>query len=839
MKIKQFSIFNPENLEESLQQGEYYIWTVHFADGTSQKVKITSDELTQADLEKHFGKPVKDIDYNWGIQGGGMGDDSNFNRQYHSDQDRIEQQTRDSNATKNRFEEEVPSSANSDPERRRDEWRKNAPALNDPSRPERKEYAPFNHDEWMRTSKKMEGYHSNTIGAIADAEVPVVGDTIRTRKMQMEGKVEKVEGRTVFFRVGDGRLMKTSVNNTIVIQKLADEDHEMVESELNEISNALLTKYKSVAGKSASSADAMGDIKTGNKRFSGIVKATNKQFANDAKKATAAVKEGSVIREFHDESAEDELKFLASEWYSATDDYVYAASIEAELKKLGWVASYGDENPYIVILKNAKTGATIKYTSEDLDIGDGVNEGGMGGLNRCAPAVDVSYEKVLNRNPQTKYSKVVGEDTVLDEVTAKWLEEQQLNELSRNTLKRYSAAAGRSMGNDMNDARSAMSTADDYRRHGNDARGDKWDDERNWLDARAEKRAGNIANATTKIARKIDELSVGTLKNYAGKARSTKPEHDRVKTVNHIRGYHKANDRIASKTGDRREHPTYEGRLEEFLNLDEKDSFADILNKQHAADQAAKPKPATKEIPYHNWKIRYRPAAQAGDKVAWQVMDKNGEIKHKGESMSDRDAVGDAEEWINQGGGTKQASSSNVTIDFNVDFAKQFAPGGEQFHASIDTDNGVPILILSTMPQKGLKNSHIRTQADKTTSGTTRLPVITMSAKEANASGLQPNGRYILGDKDPIDNDTAMFPLIYQGTVQGKGDMMKMGKPGLTVAHPREAMHESGTLSGMEEVPFSELVRDTIATHGLRWAVEYYVKKHKIPAKQFRIYAGI
>jgi hypothetical protein len=43
-----------------------------------------------------------------------------------------------------------------------------------------------------------------------------------------------------------------------------------------------------------------------------------------------------------------------------------------------------------------------------------------------------------------------------------------------------------------------------------------------------------------------------------------------------------------------------------------------------------------------------------------------------------------------------------------------------------------------------------------------------------------------LGDKIPVDDNTAMFPLIYQGTVQGKGDMVKMGKPGLTVAHNRD-----------------------------------------------------
>lgn len=53
---------------------------------------------------------------------------------------------------------------------------------------------------------------------------------------------------------------------------------------ITELSNELLGKYKSAAGKSASDADKKGDYATGNKRFSGIIKATKKQFDNDAKK---------------------------------------------------------------------------------------------------------------------------------------------------------------------------------------------------------------------------------------------------------------------------------------------------------------------------------------------------------------------------------------------------------------------------------------------------------------------------------------------------------------------------------------------------------------------------
>lgn len=53
---------------------------------------------------------------------------------------------------------------------------------------------------------------------------------------------------------------------------------------LNELSTDKLAKYKTAAGADATKSDQEGNFKRGDKRFSGIVKATNKQFANDAKK---------------------------------------------------------------------------------------------------------------------------------------------------------------------------------------------------------------------------------------------------------------------------------------------------------------------------------------------------------------------------------------------------------------------------------------------------------------------------------------------------------------------------------------------------------------------------
>jgi len=63
-------------------------------------------------------------------------------------------------------------------------------------------------------------------------------------------------------------------------RKMAKEEVEQID----ELSNDTLGRYKKAAGADASKADKAGDYAKGNKRFSGIVKATRKQFDNDAKK---------------------------------------------------------------------------------------------------------------------------------------------------------------------------------------------------------------------------------------------------------------------------------------------------------------------------------------------------------------------------------------------------------------------------------------------------------------------------------------------------------------------------------------------------------------------------
>lgn len=66
--------------------------------------------------------------------------------------------------------------------------------------------------------------------------------------------------------------------------KNAYKKEDISEEQIDELSSDLLGRYKKAASDQASAADKAGDYDKGNKRFSGIMKATKKQFDNDAKK---------------------------------------------------------------------------------------------------------------------------------------------------------------------------------------------------------------------------------------------------------------------------------------------------------------------------------------------------------------------------------------------------------------------------------------------------------------------------------------------------------------------------------------------------------------------------
>jgi hypothetical protein len=70
------------------------------------------------------------------------------------------------------------------------------------------------------------------------------------------------------------------------------------EDQLDELSPETLARYKKAAGADASKADKEGDFERGNKRFTGIVRATKKEFDHDAKKVK---KESSIMKGLQNE----------------------------------------------------------------------------------------------------------------------------------------------------------------------------------------------------------------------------------------------------------------------------------------------------------------------------------------------------------------------------------------------------------------------------------------------------------------------------------------------------------------------------------------------------------
>ena len=131
--------------------------------------------------------------------------------------------------------------------------------------------------------------------------------------------------------------------------------------QLNELSNSKLGQYKTAAAADAKKADSEGDYKRGDKRFSGIVKATKKQFANDEKQ----------LKEFATDDGEggeeDSLRKYAKMWYNG--DLGTQQQIEKILDRMGWEIGEleSEEGGAFVVQSGDENGDSyIGFTAADL-----------------------------------------------------------------------------------------------------------------------------------------------------------------------------------------------------------------------------------------------------------------------------------------------------------------------------------------------------------------------------------------------------------------------------------------------------------------------------------------
>lgn len=129
--------------------------------------------------------------------------------------------------------------------------------------------------------KRMAGI-DRAVERLNKEEVEQIDELSKDTLNSYIGKAKKVELRSMRSILARGKgtdLEKRQAGLKAARERIKEE------ATLSELSNAVLARYKAKAGEQASAADKAGDFKKGNKRFSGIIKATNKQFDNDIKGA--------------------------------------------------------------------------------------------------------------------------------------------------------------------------------------------------------------------------------------------------------------------------------------------------------------------------------------------------------------------------------------------------------------------------------------------------------------------------------------------------------------------------------------------------------------------------
>ena len=132
----------------------------------------------------------------------------------------------------------------------------------------------------MPTTEYVKGIYAaaaeNGMGA------PAVDAVKKQMVLAPNGEVDIIATMQKALQVFQSPAWKKMIADLTALVKKAEAQQTM-SSGINELSSELLGRYKKAAGADAKKADAEGDYDRGNKRFSGIFKATKKQFANDEK----------------------------------------------------------------------------------------------------------------------------------------------------------------------------------------------------------------------------------------------------------------------------------------------------------------------------------------------------------------------------------------------------------------------------------------------------------------------------------------------------------------------------------------------------------------------------
>lgn len=266
----------------------------------------------------------------------------------------------------------------------------------------------FNKDPWEAHDDEDEDEDMQSsehgIDMDADGELDESSDHIM-QSLADKDINSRVKGNVVQVHKDNVSAAKNHLKKMGYNHKVVSGLNENDQGQLDEISNDLLARYKKKAGEQIQKSNKEGDYKKADKRFSGIVKATNKQFDNDAKKSMSesSYKKEGLKGDQHEIDVDDDgdidhkdLKHLRK---GKRDDDIKNEEKPCwkNYKQIGVKEKDGKKVPNCVpggeqIEENSKVVQRRRFLGSML--GKKFNNGSLNTLNRPTPDTNIDHIKL-------------------------------------------------------------------------------------------------------------------------------------------------------------------------------------------------------------------------------------------------------------------------------------------------------------------------------------------------------------------------------------------------------------------------------------------------------------
>ena len=233
---------------------------------------------------------------------------------------------------------------------------------------------------------------------------------------------------------------------------------------------------------------------------------------------------------------------------------------------------------------------------------------------------------------------------------------------------------------------------------------------------------------------------------------------------------------------------------------------------------------ATKEDTYNGWDLRYHLRPKEGEKefkgmAVHSKSAKTTPIHVVG--TSPEDVLAKLKTAIDTSRGNNEIKSARVMVDFNAQLARDIIGHGGDIYAEIINHDGKPMLLLSSEDQGGMARAQDRTALANRRPDRIGQQAFGMSGVAAKAAGLT-HARYSLGQPVEYVPGVIALPLEFRSEVY-PGEVVKMGEPGVTIAHPRNVA-EDGTADQM-----SQDTASIAQAQRQRWEAEQRAKQQPAP----------